>query len=101
MGTLRKSGLAGSGADGRGYFVAQCFGPLALFQVAGRELVEEGATSIINRMEAEMVLCIYRELVSRYPHLRNSHQIAIISPYSAQVEPAPLCLRSSERVLTL
>lgn len=48
-------------------------------------MVEEGATSIINKMEAEMVLCIYRELVSRYPHLRTSHQIAIISPYSAQV----------------
>ncbi|KAK9909662.1 hypothetical protein WJX75_005776 [Coccomyxa subellipsoidea] len=63
-----------------------CFGPLALFQVAGREAIEEGATSIINKMEAEMVLCIYRELVSRYPHLRTSHQIAIISPYSAQVK---------------
>lgn len=67
---------------------AQCFGPLALYQVAGREMVEEGATSIINKMEAEMVLCIYRELVSRYPHLRTSHQIAIISPYSAQVPPS-------------
>jgi superfamily I DNA and/or RNA helicase len=53
--------------------------------VAGREAIEEGATSIINKMEAEMVVCIYRELVSRYPHLRTSHQIAIISPYSAQV----------------
>ncbi len=51
-------------------------------------MVEEGATSIINKMEAEMVLCIYRELVSRYPHLRTSHQIAIISPYSAQVPPS-------------
>ena len=69
---------------------AQCFGPLALFQVAGREAIEEGATSIINKTEAEMVLCIYRELVSRYPHLRTSHQIAIISPYSAQARP-PTC----------
>jgi hypothetical protein len=77
---------------------AQCFGPLALFHVVGQEVIEEGATSIVNKGEAEMVLCIYTELVSRYPHLRASHQIAVISPYSAQVrlwrlisQALPLC----------
>ena len=74
----------------------QCFGPLALYHVVGRELVEEGATSIINKGEAELVLCLYRELVTRYPHLRTSNQIAVISPYSAQVNRSmlPCCFSS-------
>lgn len=40
-------------------FAVQCFGPLALFHVEGKEKVEEGATSIINEMEAEFVLWLY------------------------------------------
>ncbi|CAL8467911.1 g7449 [Coccomyxa elongata] len=85
QGSLR-DGEGTEASTTRSWHEHACFGPLALYQVAGREMVEEGATSIINKMEAEMVLCIYRELVSRYPHLRTSHQIAIISPYSAQVK---------------
>ena len=37
----------------------QCFGPLALYHVEGKETVEAGATSIINTMEAELVLWLY------------------------------------------
>ena len=47
------------------------------------------ATSIQNVVEATMVLSLYKELSSRYTYLRNSNQIAVISPYKAQV----LCLR--------
>ena len=37
----------------------QCFGPLVLYHVEGRETVEAGATSIVNTMEAELVLWLY------------------------------------------
>lgn len=65
----------------------QCFGPLALFHVEGREAIEERATSIMNVAEASMVLSLYMELRARYSHLSSSNQIAVISPYKAQVLP--------------
>ena len=64
---------------------AQCFGPLALFHVEGKEAIEERATSIQNAAEARMVLALYQELRTRYSHLSSSNQIAVISPYKAQV----------------
>lgn len=42
----------------------------------------------MNRVEAEMVVCLYRELTAAHPHLRTSPAIAVISPYKAQV-PTP------------
>ena len=51
----------------------------------GKEAIEERATSIQNAAEARMVLAIYQELRSRYSHLSSSNQIAVISPYKAQV----------------
>ena len=68
---------------------AQCFGPLALFHVEGKEAIEERATSIQNAAEARMVLAIYQELRTRYSHLSSSNQIAVISPYKAQVLHVP------------
>ena len=65
----------------------QCFGPLALFHVDGNEATEERATSILNVAEASMVLSVYMELRARYSHLGSSNQIAVISPYKAQVWP--------------
>lgn len=65
----------------------QCFGPLALFHVDGSEAIEERATSILNVAEASMVLSLYMELRARYSHLSSSNQIAVISPYKAQVWP--------------
>ncbi|CAL5219614.1 g1484 [Coccomyxa viridis] len=62
-----------------------CFGPLALFHVDGTEAIEERATSILNVAEASMVLSLYMELRARYSHLSSSNQIAVISPYKAQV----------------
>jgi superfamily I DNA and/or RNA helicase len=50
--------------------------------------MEGRATSIQNVVEATMVLSLYKELSSRYTYLENSNQIAVISPYKAQV----LCL---------
>ena len=50
----------------------QCFGPFAFYDVAGKEVVQEGSSSLVNRVEVEMVLCLYRELVHRYPHLKRT-----------------------------
>ncbi|CAK0762015.1 hypothetical protein CVIRNUC_002915 [Coccomyxa viridis] len=73
-----------------------CFGPLALFHVEGKEAIEERATSIQNAAEARMVLALYQELRARYSHLSSSNQIAVISPYKAQVA---LLRRKFEEVL--
>ncbi|GFH19880.1 uncharacterized protein HaLaN_16908, partial [Haematococcus lacustris] len=62
------------------------FGPLAFFDVAGRESIPANGASIQNKAEANMVLCIYRELVHRYPVLRKTASVAVISPYKAQVK---------------
>ena len=70
--------------------IEQCFGPLALYDVAGFEEVPEGTASLENRVEAEMVLCLYRQLITHYPQLRSGPHIGIISPYSAQV-PSQYC----------
>ncbi len=72
----------------------QCFGPLALFHVDGTEAIEERATSILNVAEASMVLSLYMELRARYSHLSSSNQIAVISPYKAQVRPLTSLYRS-------
>jgi hypothetical protein len=62
-----------------------CFGPLAFYNVAGKESVPEGAASIVNKPEAEMVLCLYHNLTHAFPQLRKSGTVAVISPYKAQV----------------
>lgn len=41
-----------------------------------------------------------RELTARYPHLRSSNQVAVISPYSAQVRRCLLCRRCSALIST-
>ncbi|KAK9812831.1 hypothetical protein WJX72_004417 [[Myrmecia] bisecta] len=64
----------------------QCFGPFAFYDVAGKEMVPAGSSSLVNRVEVEMVLCIYRELVHRYPQLKRTPAVAVISPYKAQVK---------------
>jgi senataxin len=62
-----------------------CFGPLAFYNVAGKETVPEGAASIVNKVEAEMVLCVYHNLTHAFPQLRKTGTVAVISPYKAQV----------------
>uniref|UniRef100_A0A7S0WSL5 Helicase ATP-binding domain-containing protein n=1 Tax=Chlamydomonas leiostraca TaxID=1034604 RepID=A0A7S0WSL5_9CHLO len=64
----------------------RCFGPFAFYDVAGKESVPPNGASIQNKAEANMVLCIYRELVHKFPALRKSASVAVISPYKAQVK---------------
>jgi len=63
----------------------QAFGPLVFYDVAGKENIPEGSSSIVNLVEVEMVLCVYRELVHLHPDLRTKPSVAVISPYKAQV----------------
>lgn len=63
----------------------QAFGPFVFYDVTGKETIPEGSSSIVNRVEVEMVLCVYRELVHLHPDLRTKPSVAVISPYKAQV----------------
>ncbi|KAK9842012.1 hypothetical protein WJX81_004236 [Elliptochloris bilobata] len=63
-----------------------CFGPLAFYDVPGRESQPRGSSSLVNKREAEMALALCSRLLERYPHLRTSPAVAVISPYQAQVK---------------
>ncbi|WZZ23102.1 hypothetical protein YC2023_124489 [Brassica napus] len=66
----------------------RCFGPFCFFDIhEGRESQHPGATgSRVNLDEVEFVLLMYHRLVTMYPELKSSSQIAIISPYNYQVK---------------
>jgi len=57
-----------------------------LFDLHGKEDVPEGSASIVNRAEAEFVLCLYKHMLSNVGELREgAASLAVISPYKAQV----------------
>jgi hypothetical protein len=63
-----------------------CFGPFALFDLHGKEDVPEGSASIVNRAEAEFVLCLYKHMLGQVQELQDgTASVAVISPYKAQV----------------
>ncbi|KAL0727825.1 hypothetical protein Bca4012_023918 [Brassica carinata] len=66
----------------------RCFGPFCFFDIhEGKESQHPGATgSRVNLDEVEFVLLIYHRLVTMYPELKSSSQLAIISPYAYQVK---------------
>lgn len=66
------------------YHAAPCFGPFAFFDVRGKETVQ--GTSLVNRVEAELVMHIYMALTTAQPGLKDRPAIGIISPYKAQVD---------------
>ncbi|KAK2638699.1 hypothetical protein Ddye_026494 [Dipteronia dyeriana] len=64
-----------------------CFGPFCFFDIhEGLESQPSGSGSWINIDEVEFVLLLYHKLVSMYPDLKSSSQLAIISPYRNQVK---------------
>jgi hypothetical protein len=63
---------------------AQCFGPLAFYDVPGRESAPRGSSSLVNKREAEMALALVARLLERYPDLKLKPVIGIVSPYQAQ-----------------
>ncbi|KAL3814454.1 hypothetical protein ACJIZ3_015722 [Penstemon smallii] len=66
----------------------RCFGPFCFFDIhEGKEESQPpGSGSWVNEDEVEFVLLIYGKLVSRYPELKTSSRLAIISPYRHQVK---------------
>ncbi|KAL9275336.1 putative helicase MAGATAMA 3, partial [Drosera capensis] len=65
----------------------RCFGPFCFFDVhEGEELRPKESRSWINDDEVEFVLLLYQKLVDRYPELKSSARLAMISPYRLQVK---------------
>jgi senataxin len=70
----------------RPWHTKRFLGPIAFYDICGKEQNAYGTTSIIKRSEAYFVITLYMYLVSNYLDLRNSKQIGIISPYKGQVK---------------
>jgi senataxin len=71
----------------RSWHEYHCFGPFCFFDLhEGKESKLSGSESWVNVDEVEFVLLMYHKLVSMYPELKSSSQLAIISPYSQQVK---------------
>ncbi|XP_031473358.1 probable helicase MAGATAMA 3 isoform X2 [Nymphaea colorata] len=70
----------------RAWHVYRCFGPFCFFDIDGIESQPSGSGSWVNIEEVEFILLMFHNLVSRYPELNSSSQIAVISPYRHQVK---------------
>lgn len=71
----------------RSWHEYRCFGPFCFFDIYdGKESQPSGSGSWQNVDEVEFVLAMYHKLVSRYPELKSSSRLAIISPYRHQVK---------------
>ncbi|GLJ40367.1 hypothetical protein SUGI_0830590 [Cryptomeria japonica] len=70
----------------RAWHEYHCFGPFSFFDVEGEESQPSGSGSWVNIEEVEMVLILYRHLVTRYPELKVGSRLAVISPYKQQVK---------------
>ncbi|KAJ8421766.1 hypothetical protein Cgig2_018959 [Carnegiea gigantea] len=65
----------------------RCFGPFCFFDMQdGKESQPAGSGSWINVDEVEFVLLVYQKLVAKYPELKSSDKLAIISPCRHQVK---------------
>ncbi|KAM3296072.1 hypothetical protein ACQJBY_038427 [Aegilops geniculata] len=63
-----------------------CFGPFCFFDVDGVESQMSGSGSTVNEDEVEFITLLYHQLAMRYPELKSSSQVAVISPYRGQVK---------------
>ncbi|GJN02958.1 hypothetical protein PR202_ga20354 [Eleusine coracana subsp. coracana] len=63
-----------------------CFGPFCFFDVDGIESQPSGSGSWVNQYEVEFITLVYHQLAMRYPELKSSPQVAVISPYKHQVK---------------
>ncbi|KAL6580255.1 putative helicase MAGATAMA 3 [Orobanche minor] len=71
----------------RSWHKFRCFGPFCFFDIhEGKESRPAGSGSSLNIDEVDFVLAMYGTLVSRYPELKTSSRLAIISPYAQQVK---------------
>ena len=72
---------------GRLWHKYRCFGPFCFFDIhEGKESQPSGSGSWVNEDEVDFVLVMYHSMVTRYPELKSSSRLAIISPYRHQVK---------------
>ncbi|XP_057503084.1 probable helicase MAGATAMA 3 isoform X1 [Actinidia eriantha] len=71
----------------RSWHEYRCFGPFCFFDIhEGKESQPSGSGSWVNEDEVDFVLAMYHSMVTRYPELKSSSRLAIISPYRHQVK---------------
>lgn len=73
----------------RSWHEYRCFGPLCFFDLQENEemeAIQSPGGSWMNDNEVNFVMLLHHKLVSAYPELKSSGQLAIISPYRAQVD---------------
>ncbi|KAK4777605.1 hypothetical protein SAY87_017792 [Trapa incisa] len=71
----------------RAWHAFRCFGPFCFFDIhEGKESQPSGSGSRINIDEVEFIMYMYLKLVARYPVLKSSSRLAIVSPYNYQVK---------------
>lgn len=71
----------------RSWHEYRCFGPFCFFDIhEGKESQPSGSGSWVNEDEVDFVLAMYHNMVTRYPELKSSSRLAIISPYRHQVK---------------
>ena len=46
---------------------------------------------MVNKVEAEMLLCVFQQFMRKLPELMQRPATAIITPYKAQVRLRPAC----------
>ncbi|CAL5032138.1 unnamed protein product [Urochloa decumbens] len=63
-----------------------CFGPFCFFDVDGVESQPPGSGSWVNHDEVEFITLLYHQLAMRYPELKSSSEVAVISPYRQQIK---------------
>lgn len=63
-----------------------CFGPFCFFDVDGIESQPSGSGSWVNQDEVEFITLLYHQLALRYPELKSSPEVGVISPYRHQVK---------------
>ena len=60
---------------------SQCAVPMR----AGKEQMPAGSSSLVNKVEAEMLLCVFQQFMRKLPELTQRPATAIITPYKAHV----------------
>ena len=63
-----------------------CFGPFCFFDIDGVETQQPGSGSWVNQDEVEFITLLYHQLAMRYPELKSSSEVAVISPYRQQMK---------------
>ncbi|MQL89807.1 hypothetical protein Taro_022394, partial [Colocasia esculenta] len=70
----------------RSWHTYRCFGPFSFLDIDGVESQPSGSGSWVNEEEVEFIMLLYHKLVSQFPELQSSSQLAVISPYRHQVK---------------